>query len=125
LWQLKHNRWLDGVLQCGDLGFFPDMTQIDKATRRFYKRDPEEMGFARFFSPFGFRETDALLEQTLCGPSDSLETVTAPVYWCHGSTTHKPRYTDAPPMTITEPPIPGQGGKHQRNAPIQGQGGKH
>lgn len=85
LWQLKHNRWLDGVLQCGDLGFFPDMTQIDKATRRFYKRDPEEMGFARFFSPFGFRETDALLEQTLCGPSDSLETVTAPVYWCHGN----------------------------------------
>jgi hypothetical protein len=26
-------------------------------------------------------------------------------------------------MTSAEPPIQGQGGKHQRNAPIQGQGG--
>ena len=40
LWQLRHKRHLDGILQCGDLGYFPDLSRIDDATRRFADEDP-------------------------------------------------------------------------------------
>jgi hypothetical protein len=43
-WQREHHERLDGLLQVGDLGFFPDPTRLDKATQRFAQRDPLELG---------------------------------------------------------------------------------
>jgi hypothetical protein len=35
---------LSGLLQVGDLGYFPDLTRLDSATRRHAARDPLELG---------------------------------------------------------------------------------
>jgi hypothetical protein len=43
-WQREHGVRLAGILQVGDLGFFPDSTRLDKATRRHAERDPLELG---------------------------------------------------------------------------------
>ena len=85
LWQLDHGMHLDGILQCGDLGFFPEVTRLDKATKSYAKRDPEELGFAEYFSKSGQTETDPLLEKILKGDPDDLETVRAAVGFCHGN----------------------------------------
>jgi len=85
LWQCNHGVHLSGVLQCGDLGFFPDPEALDRATRRFARKDPEELGFARFFRRPEPLERDVLLEQTLLGSKDDLNTVRCPVIWCHGN----------------------------------------
>jgi Icc-related predicted phosphoesterase len=49
-WQMAHREYLDGALIAGDLGCFPDLTKVDKATQRWLKNDPEEAGFSLFFS---------------------------------------------------------------------------
>jgi len=85
LWQRAHQRHLDGVLICGDLGFFPDPSRIDSATRRFAEKDPEELGFANFFARPEPLETDPLLESMLLGPPESLETIRARILWTHGN----------------------------------------
>jgi hypothetical protein len=46
-WQREHDVQLDGILQVGDLGYFPDPTRLDKATRRHAERDPLELGAQR------------------------------------------------------------------------------
>ncbi len=38
----------DSILQVGDLGYFPDLSNIDKATLRFAEKDYEELGFQDF-----------------------------------------------------------------------------
>jgi len=43
-WQREHGERLDGLLQVGDLGYFPDPTRLDKATQRHAQRDPLELG---------------------------------------------------------------------------------
>jgi hypothetical protein len=43
-WQREHDVRLDGLLQVGDLGYFPDPSRLDKATRAHAKRDPLELG---------------------------------------------------------------------------------
>jgi hypothetical protein len=43
-WQRAHDEPLAGLLQVGDLGFFPDHSRLDKATRRHADRDPMELG---------------------------------------------------------------------------------
>jgi hypothetical protein len=43
-WQREHGERLAGLLQVGDLGFFPDVSRLDKATRRYAVRDPLELG---------------------------------------------------------------------------------
>ena len=43
-WQLDHGETLDGLLQVGDLGYFPDSTRLDKATKRHAQRDLMELG---------------------------------------------------------------------------------
>lgn len=43
-------RHLDAVLIAGGLGFFPDPSKFDKATKRWIERDPEEAGFAKYFT---------------------------------------------------------------------------
>ena len=43
-WARDHGRPLAGVLQVGDLGYFPDPARLDKATIRHAKDDPLELG---------------------------------------------------------------------------------
>lgn len=43
-WSRRHQRTLVGLLQVGDLGFFPDISRIDKATLQHAKDDPLELG---------------------------------------------------------------------------------
>jgi len=43
-WSREHSERLDGLLQVGDLGFFPDPTRMDKATLRHAADDPLERG---------------------------------------------------------------------------------
>lgn len=84
-WQLNSGIHLDGILVCGDLGFFPNVEQLDKATRRYVDRDPEELGFAHYFMlPSPLRQ-DPQLERTLCGDPNDLNTVRCRVVFCHGN----------------------------------------
>ena len=85
-WQVQNRQFLDGILQCGDLGFFPNLGMLDKATMRFAQRDPEELGFAYFFRKVPPpAERDPLLERTLRGDPDDLNTVRCHVIFCHGN----------------------------------------
>ncbi|HKB35142.1 MAG TPA: metallophosphoesterase [Gemmataceae bacterium] len=43
-WGREHDERLDGLLQVGDLGFFPDPSRMDKATLRHAADDPLERG---------------------------------------------------------------------------------
>jgi hypothetical protein len=43
-WQREYNEPLAGLLQVGDLGYFPDSTRLDKATKRFVQKDAMELG---------------------------------------------------------------------------------
>jgi hypothetical protein len=43
-WSREHGVALSGLLQVGDLGYFPDPTRLDKATARFAADDPLELG---------------------------------------------------------------------------------
>jgi hypothetical protein len=43
-WSREHGVRLDGLLQVGDLGFFPNLDNLDKATRRHAADDPLELG---------------------------------------------------------------------------------
>src|ERR1700733_11979062 len=43
-WGREHGVALSGLLQVGDLGYFPDPTRLDKATARFAADDPLELG---------------------------------------------------------------------------------
>lgn len=49
-WQIAHQEYLDGALIAGDLGLFPDLEKVDKATRKWMERDAEEAGFSRYFT---------------------------------------------------------------------------
>jgi hypothetical protein len=44
VWARDHETPVAGLLQVGDLGYFPDLTRLDKATARFAKDDPTELG---------------------------------------------------------------------------------
>lgn len=43
-WEREHGVKLDGLLQVGDLGFFPVPERMDRATRSHAKSDPLELG---------------------------------------------------------------------------------
>jgi hypothetical protein len=43
-WARDHRVRVAALLQVGDLGYFPDPTRLDKATRRHAARDPMELG---------------------------------------------------------------------------------
>jgi hypothetical protein len=43
-WGREHGERIDGLLQVGDLGFFPDDSRLDKATRRHAAKDALELG---------------------------------------------------------------------------------
>jgi hypothetical protein len=44
VWQREHGERLDGLLQVGDLGYFPDPARLDRATQRHADKDPLELG---------------------------------------------------------------------------------
>ena len=43
-WSREHGVALDGLLQVGDIGYFPDPGRLDRATRRHAERDALECG---------------------------------------------------------------------------------
>jgi hypothetical protein len=49
-WEREHNLRLVGLLQVGDLGYFPDVTRLDKATAR-HAADPLELGTCLVVEP--------------------------------------------------------------------------
>src|SRR5262249_13045901 len=60
-WQREHCEPLDGLLQVGDLGYFPDVSRLDKATKRHAERDPMELGVQLVAAPS--RQADALFAE--------------------------------------------------------------
>ncbi len=56
---------IDLILQCGDMGIFPDLSRLDKATRRIAELDATELGFAEYFTQ-PRAEAEAVLENLAC-----------------------------------------------------------
>lgn len=50
-WQREQEIPLSGLLQVGDLGYYPDHTRLDKATLRHAKNDPLELGIKLVTEP--------------------------------------------------------------------------
>lgn len=48
-WQRETGERIDLILQAGDLGAYPELSRLDKATRRYADRDPSELGFMGHF----------------------------------------------------------------------------
>lgn len=44
-WQKTFDQKIDLILQCGDMGAFPDLGKLDKATIKYAKKDRDELGF--------------------------------------------------------------------------------
>ena len=57
-WQREHETPLAGLLQVGDLGYFPFSDRLDRATKAHAKRDPLELGAQLVVRPS--READEL-----------------------------------------------------------------
>jgi hypothetical protein len=50
-WSREHGVPLDGLLQVGDLGYFPEPSRFDKATKRYAEKDSLECGVQRVAQP--------------------------------------------------------------------------
>jgi hypothetical protein len=50
-WSREFGQPLDGLLQVGDLGYFPDPSRLDRATLRHAQDDPLELGAADIVTP--------------------------------------------------------------------------
>lgn len=48
-WQQETGEKIDLILQAGDLGAFPALQRLDRATRMYAERDPSELGFLEHF----------------------------------------------------------------------------
>jgi hypothetical protein len=57
-WGREHRTTVAGLLQVGDLGYFPDTSRLDKATRRHADQDPLELGVQQVTQPS--KEADAV-----------------------------------------------------------------
>lgn len=51
LWERDYGVRLDGLLQVGDLGYFPEVGRLDKATARHAADDPLELGTSLVVEP--------------------------------------------------------------------------
>jgi hypothetical protein len=60
-WASEHKVRVDGILQVGDLGHFPDPSRLDKATARYAARDPLELGVQLVTQPSP--EADAVFSE--------------------------------------------------------------
>lgn len=64
-WEQETGEKIDLILQAGDLGAFPDMASLDKATKRHAESDPSELGFMHYLlAPSA--TASAVLQQTTC-----------------------------------------------------------
>lgn len=64
-YQRETGQTIDVILQCGDVGIFPDVTKLDKATRRIADKDATELGFAEHFTE-PRAEVEAVLGNLSC-----------------------------------------------------------
>ena len=64
-WQRETGKKIDLILQAGDLGAYPALERLDRATRRYAERDPTELGFMEHFVRYDARVA-ALLAETDC-----------------------------------------------------------
>lgn len=64
-WQRETGEQIDLILQAGDLGAYPEMSRLDRATRRYAERDPTELGFMEHFCQ-NDPEVSAILAETTC-----------------------------------------------------------
>jgi hypothetical protein len=60
-WAREHTVRVNGILQVGDLGYFPDTSRLDKATARYAARDPLELGVQLVTQPSP--EADAVFSE--------------------------------------------------------------
>ena len=51
VWQREHGQRVDGLLQVGDLGYYPDPARMDRATLKHAKDDPLELGVLDVVQP--------------------------------------------------------------------------
>ena len=65
-WEREHGVRLDGLLQVGDLGYFPDPARLDKATARHAADDPLELGTCLVAEPN--READEVFQARTARP---------------------------------------------------------
>lgn len=64
-WQRETGQRIDLILQAGDLGAFPDMARLDKATIRYASHDPTELGFMQDFCTYD-PAIAAVLDELTC-----------------------------------------------------------
>lgn len=50
LYQKATDQKIDLILQCGDVGIYPHLNRLDKATKRHAENDPDELGFYNDFT---------------------------------------------------------------------------
>ncbi len=65
-WSRTTGTPLAGILQVGDLGYFPDLTRLDKATVRHAADDPLEIGVQDVIRPTELADT--VFEEPTCPP---------------------------------------------------------
>ncbi|MFK7748235.1 MAG: metallophosphoesterase [Kordia sp.] len=61
-YQKQFNIEIDLIIQCGDIGAYPNLDNLDKATIRHAKNDRDELGFYDDFSQY-HKEIDTFLKQ--------------------------------------------------------------
>lgn len=61
-WQRETGKRIDLILQAGDLGAFPAMERMDRATLRYIQRDPSEIGFLQHFTQYDPAVAEVLAE---------------------------------------------------------------
>lgn len=64
-WQKETGEKIDLILQAGDLGAYPDMSRLDRATHKYAARDATELGFMHYFCTYD-PEVAAMLAETDC-----------------------------------------------------------
>lgn len=64
-YQRETGKQIDLILQCGDMGIFPDMDRLDKGTERSAETDETELGFVDHFVVRS-SEVEEILDKTSC-----------------------------------------------------------
>ncbi len=60
-YQRRYNEKIDLIIQCGDIGAYPNLENLDKATMRHAKRDKDELGFHYDFTKYN-KDIDVFLK---------------------------------------------------------------
>jgi len=64
-YQRETGKYIDLILQCGDLGIFRETSELDKATKRYAQIDSTELGFQRLFAK-PHKEAEEVLAKVGC-----------------------------------------------------------